>query len=322
MALDDNAMLAMLAPEYRAYVEWLRMQTWPTLSELGPEGARALMREMQQGDVSGYAVTVEQHAVDDFTVQIVKPLMGAAPLPAVIYCHGGGWVLGDFETHARMVREIAAQSGAAIVFVEYARAPEAAFPLSVEQCYRTLEWAAENGAALGLDGARIAVAGDSAGGNLAAVVALLAAKRGGPRICLQALLYAVTDCDFETGSYRDFSAGLNLDLETMQWFWDRYVPDAARRVDPMASPLRAGLDELKGVAPALVVTAGCDVLRDEGEAYARRLADAGVAVAAVRFGGVVHAFMMVDQLAESAEAKAAMNLLCAELRRAFGDASH
>ena len=318
MALDDNAMLAMLAPEYRAYVEWLRARDWPPLDKLTPNDARALMREMQKGDVSRYEVTVERHVVDDFTVQVVRPAKADGLLPIVVYYHGGGWVLGDFETHGRMMCEVAIQSGAAIIFVEYACAPEAAFPRSVEQCYRALEWAAEDGAALGLDAERIAVAGDSAGGNLAAVIAWLVKERGGPPVCLQALLYPVTDCNFSTASYVDFAAGLNLDRAAMQWFWDYYIPDEARRVDPMASPLRAPLNELKHVAPALVITAECDVLRDEGEAYARRLAEAGVPVAAVRFGGVLHAFMMVDQLADSAQAKAAMGLLCAELRQAFG----
>lgn len=321
MALDDKEMLALLAPEYRAYVGWLRTLRWPSLDQLTPQDARLLMRELQSGGAPHHAVTVEQHTVDDFSVQIVRPTKASRPLPIVVYYHGGGWVLGDFDTHARMVREISVQSGAVIVFVEYARAPEAPFPIPVEQCYRALEWAAGQASTLGLDGSRIAIAGDSAGGNLAAAVALLAAKRNGPRICLQSLLYPVADCDFTTASYRDFATGLNLDREAMQWFWNHYLPDEAQRMSPVASPLRASLDELKGLPPALVVTAECDVLRDEGEAYARKLAAAGVPVTAMRFGGVLHAFMMANQLAESAQAKAAMSLLGAQIRQAFGDSS-
>jgi acetyl esterase len=317
MALDENEMLAMLAPEYRTYVEWLRAQGWPPLDQHSVPGARARMRSMQQGGVSSYAVTVERHEIDEFSVQIVKPSGVPEPLPVVVYFHGGGWVLGDFDTHGRMVREIAVQSRAAVVFVEYACAPEVRFPVPLEQCYRALVWAIGRGSDIGLDSTRIAVAGDSAGGNLAAAVSILAARRGGPRISLQALLYPITDCDFTTHGYRDFETGLNLDLPAMRWFWNHYAPDEATRLDPLASPLRSSLDELKALPPALVITAECDVLRDEGEAYARKLAAAGVPVTAVRFGGVLHAFMMIDQLAQETQAASAVRLLAAELRHAF-----
>ncbi len=318
MPLEDQEMLDLLAPEYRAYVEGLRAQGWPPLDQLSAPDARTRMRQMQNGDVSAFAVSVERHAVDGFSAQIVKPLGMPEPLPAVVYCHGGGWALGDFETHGRMARAIAVQSGAAVVFVEYACAPEARYPVPLEQCYRAVTWIAERSGAIGLDAARIAVAGDSAGGNLAAAVSMLAAQRGGPRICLQALLYPVTDCDFTTASYRDFESGLNLDAAAMRWFWNHYAPDEAARLDPLASPLRAPVDALKDLPPALVITAECDVLRDEGEAFARKLAAAGVPVTAVRFGGVLHGFMMIDQLAQERQAASAMRLLATELRQAFG----
>jgi acetyl esterase len=319
MALEDKEMLGLLTPEYRAYVQWLRRQGWPPLDQLSAPDARARMRQMQQGNVSSYAVTAERHAVDEFSVQIVKPSRVPEPLPAIVYYHGGGWVLGDCDTHGRMVREIAVQSQAAVVFVEFARSPEVRYPVLLEQCYRALTWTAERGDTVGLDATRLAVAGDSAGGNLAAAVSMLAAKRGGPNLKLQALLYPITDCDFTTASYRDFETGLNLDAAGMRWFWNHYLPDETLRTDPLASPLRASLDDLKGLPAALVITAECDVLRDEGEAYARKLASAGVSVAAVRFGGVLHAFMMVDQLAHERQAASAMRLLASELRQAFGE---
>lgn len=319
MALDDREMLAMLAPEYRAYVEWLRAQGGPSLDQHSVPDARARMRQMQKGDESSYAVNVERHAIDAFSVQIVKPSGIEEPLPAIVYYHGGGWVLGDRDTHGRMAREIAVQSRAAVVFVEYERAPEVRFPVPLEQCYRALTWVAEQGRALGLDAARIALAGDSAGGNLATTVSMLAAQRGGPQIRLQALLYPVTDCDFTTASYRDFESGLNLDAPAMRWFWNHYAPDEAARTEPLASPLRASFDELGSLPPALIITAECDVLRDEGEAYAHKLAAAGVPVTAVRFGGVLHAFMMVDRLAQERQAASAMRLLASELRHAFGE---
>lgn len=319
MTLDDAKMLALLAPEYRAYTERARAEGGPALSELSVSDAMKLMREMQRADTSSYAVTTERHKIDDFSVLVLKPAFADDLLPAVVYYHGGGWVLGDSETHARTVREIAVQARTAVVFVEYTCAPEAPFPLPLEQCYRALTWAAEHGRSVGIDSSRIAIAGDSAGGNLAAAVALLAVRRGAPEIRLQALLYPVTDCDFTTPSYREFETGLNLDLATMRWFWQQYVPDPVRCLDPLASPLRAQNGDLKGLPPALVITAECDVLRDEGEAYARKLAYAGVPVAAVRFTGTLHGFMVIDELAHETQARSAMRLLAAELRRALND---
>ncbi len=321
MALDDQEMLALLAPEYRRYMEWLRSLGRPPLDQLSVEEARDFMRQLQGAGLAGHAVTTERHTVDEFSVVIVRPAGVDGSLPAIVYYHGGGWVLGDFDTHARMVAEIAVRSRSTIVFVEYARAPEARFPVALEQCYRALAWAAAQGASAGLDAARLIVAGDSAGGTLAAAVALLAARRGGPQIQLQALLYPVMDCDFTTSSYRDFEAGLNLDRAAMRWFWDHYLPDSARRSDPLASPLRASRAELAKMPPALVITAECDVLREEGEAFARKLANAGVAVGAARFPGTLHAFMMIDDLAQSAQARAAMDLLRWQIARAAGDAS-
>lgn len=316
MPLDDRTMLALLAPEYRAYIESSRAAGGPSLGQLSVAEARQYMRDMQTAGLPPGAVNTSQHRVDNFTVRIVRPPGAEGLLPTVIYYHGGGWVLGDFDTHARMVAEIALAAHCAVVFVEYACAPEARFPLTLEQCYCALAWAAAEGTRFGLDANCLSVAGDSAGGNLAAAVALLAARRGGPQIRFQALLYPVTDCDFSTGSYCDFASGLNLDLAAMRWFWDHYLPDAAQRTQPLASPLRASLDELRHLPPALVITAECDVLRDEGEAYGRKLAQAGVPVTSVRFNGVLHGFMLTDEFASSIPAVAAMNLLAAHLQNA------
>jgi acetyl esterase len=311
-------MCTLLAPEYRAYMQRQLAAGGPPLASLTVEEARNLMREMQAADLSTYAVTSERHKVGDFAVDVIRPADASGPLPVVLYLHGGGWVLGDARTHARMMREIVMQSHAAVVFVEYGRAPEFPFPLPLEHCYQALEWVAENGAALGLESSRVAFAGDSAGGNLAAALTLLAKERKGPAICLQALLYPVTDFDFASGSYEEFSTGLNLDRETMRWFWDRYLADDEARKNPLASPLRASPDALQGLPPACVITAECDVLRDEGEAYARRLAEAGVAVTSVRFAGTLHGFMLIDELAGDTQAVWAMHLLVAQLRQALG----
>lgn len=319
MTLDDKEVLGMLLPAYRAYVEWLRAQGWQPLDRLSVADARERMRQTHKSDVSGYAVNVEQHAIGDFLVQIVKPLGVPEPLPAVVYYHGGGWVMGGFDTHGRMVRELAVQSRAAVVFVEYARSPEVRYPAPLEQCYRAVTWVAEQGAAVGLDAARIAVAGDSAGGTLAAGVCMLVTRRSGPKIAMQALIYPIVDCDFTTASYRSFESGLNLTAAGMRWFWNHYAPDEAARLDPLASPSRASRDELKDMPPALVITAEYDVLRDEGEAFARKLAAANVPVMAVRFSGVLHAFMVLAPFARERQAVSAMRLLATELRHAFGE---
>jgi acetyl esterase len=220
-------------------------------------------------------------------------------LPAVVYTHGGGWVLGNFATHERLVRDLTAQTGAAFVFVNYPRSPEARYPTAIEQVYATLTWVAERGGELGLDGSRLAVAGESVGGNMTAAVTLLAKERGGPAIRYQALLYPVTNAAFDTDTYAQFAEGPWLTREAMKWFWDAYLPDAARRSAPTASPLRATLEQLRGLPPALVITDEADVLRDEGEAYGRKLRQAGVDVTAVRYEGVFHDFMMLNALAET-----------------------
>jgi acetyl esterase len=316
MPLDDNKMLALLAPEYRGYIERERAKGGRALEQLTVAEARQLMRDMQTAGAPRGAVTVVRYTVDSFSVRVVRPVGVSGPLPMVVYYHGGGWVLGDFDTHARMVADLAIASGSAIIFVEYALAPETPFPVPLEQCYRALIWAAAQAATLGLDQDCISIAGDSAGGNLAAAVALLSARRGGPQIRLQALLYPVTDCDFSTASYRDFESGLNLDMAAMRWFWDHYISDLAQRMQPLASPLRAPLEEMRNQPPALIITAECDVLRDEGEAFARKLAQAEVPVTAVRFAGVLHGFMMIDELAFSTQAISAMELLGAQLAKA------
>jgi acetyl esterase len=238
-------------------------------------------------------------------IRIYRPGGGRGLLPVVVYTHGGGWVVGGTRTHDRLVRELTVRSGAAVVFVNYSRSPEAVYPAALEEVYTTLTWIAEHGFAHDLDALRLAVAGDSAGGNLAAAVTLLAKERGGPPITAQLLYYPVTDAAFETSSYREFATGFWLRRDAMQWFWDQYAPDVSRRTETTASPLRATAGELAGLPPALVVTAEADVLRDEGEAYAASLRAAGVDVTAVRYLGITHDFVMLNALRETAAARGA-----------------
>jgi acetyl esterase len=238
----------------------------------------------------------------------------AGRLPVVMYFHGGGWVLGDADTFDYFMRELTNGTGAAVVFVEYSRSPEAHYPVALEECYAATKWVAEHGSDLGLNGTQIAVAGDSAGGNLAAAVCLLAGQRGGPEIAAQVLIYPATGSDFDTTSFQDFANGYFLTKENSQWFWQQYTGGKAIDHEPTACPLQATLDQLKDMPPALVITGECDVLRDEGEAYARKLTEAGVAVTATRYLGAIHGFMGINALADTPAARAATAQVSAMLR--------
>ncbi|MFI6071885.1 alpha/beta hydrolase [Actinoplanes sp. NPDC051343] len=262
--------------------------------------------ESLQSGVQVPSVSVEDLVIaSGVKIRIYRPAGARGLLPVVVYTHGGGWVVGGTRTHDRLVRELTARSGAAFVFVSYSRSPEAVYPAAIEEVYNTLNWVATDGFGRGLDFARMAVAGDSAGGNLTAAVALLAGQRGGPRLAAQLLYYPVTDAAFDTPSYREFATGYWLRRDAMQWFWDQYAPDASRRTEITASPLRATAADLAGLPPALVVTAEADVLRDEGEAYAASLRAAGVDVTAVRYLGITHDFVMLNALKDTAAARAA-----------------
>lgn len=301
----------------RCFLRGIRAAKGSRLHELSVEQARVLMSEMQTADVSGYPVEAQKIDLESYSLHIIRPRNTSEPLPAVMFFHGGGWALGDVTTHARLVREIAAGVHAAVVFVSYSLAPEARYPKAVEECYAATRFVHDQAASFCIDPSRLAVVGDSSGGNLAAAVALLAAQRSGPSLRLQVLLYPVLDCDFGTPSYEDFGKGFNLDRETMKWFWNLYLPDATLRPQPLASPLRATLSELSLLPPTLIVSSEFDVLRDEGEAYARKLADAGVRVTAVRFLGTVHGFAMADALAATPGAIDCLRLLLDSLQGAF-----
>jgi acetyl esterase/lipase len=293
-----------LEPAAQALADALAAGGGPPLYTLSPGDARAVLDQAQSGDVAMAPAKIEQHTIPtgpDGTVSVtlVRPMARNGSLPAVVYTHGGGWVLGNFATHERLVRDLTAQTGAAFVFVNYPRSPEARYPVAIEQVYATVQWVARLGAELGLDGSRLAVAGESVGGNMTAAVTLLAKERGGPEIRYQALLYPVTNAAFGTDTYEQFAEGPWLTRNAMQWFWDAYTPDGSKRSEPTASPLKATLEQLRGLPPALVITDEADVLRDEGEAYGRKLRQAGVDVTAVRYEGVFHDFMMLNALAET-----------------------
>ncbi|WP_410658413.1 alpha/beta hydrolase [Amycolatopsis sp. lyj-112] len=304
-----------LEPAAQAFVE--ATATPPFLFQLPPEEGRKAVDEVQAGDVELPAADVETTHVDGTEVRIVRPPGATGPLPVIVYIHGAGWVFGNFHTHERLVRELAVGTGAAVVFPEYDRSPEARYPVAIEQNYAVAKWVAEHGAENGLDSTKIAIAGDSVGGNMAAALTLLAKQRGDVTFRQQVLFYPVTDASFETESYQKFADGYFLALEGMKWFWDQYTTDPAQRAEITVSPLRASLDELSGLPPALVITGEADVLRDEGEAYAAKLRQAGVSVTAVRYQGIVHDFVMLNTLRETHAADAAIKQAIAVLRAAL-----
>lgn len=294
----------------------------PPLYELTPQEARDALVAVQRVDLEAPPTTVEAETLQvgptgSVRIHIVRPEVAVGPLPVVMYFHGGGWVIGDFETHEPLVRELAHQSQAAVVFVDYDRSPEAKYPTANEQAYAATKFLAEQGAEFGLDGGRLAVAGDSAGGNMATVVALMAKERGGPRILFQLLYYPVTDASMSQATYETYADGFWLLTKTMAWLWDQYLPIGTNRQEITVAPLHASLDELRGLPPALVVVSENDVLRDEGEAYARKLLQSGVETACIRFNGTIHDFVMINALAKTPQSRAAVIAGAEALRHAL-----
>ena len=295
----------------------------PPIYTLSPVDARSVLARAQSIPVGKPSAQIEDIALPvgptgSVPIRIVRPVGAAEALPAVVYIHGGGWVLGDRDTHDRLIREIAVGAQAAVVFVDYSRAPEARYPIAIEQAYAATRYVADNGANFHIDPLRLAVAGDSVGGNMAAAVTLMAAQRRGPKIAFQVLFYPVTDAGFDTPSYVRFADGPWLTRRAMEWFWDAYLPDPAARQQPTATPLNASLDQLAGLPEALVIVDENDVLRDEGEAYARKLSDAGVRVTSIRYNGTVHDFVMLNALADTPATRGAIAQAVGALRGALG----
>jgi acetyl esterase/lipase len=294
----------------------------PYLFDLAPAEGRKAVDEVQSGDIEKPDVdeewiTVSGGPTGSVRARIVKPAGAEGSLPVIIYIHGAGWVFGNAHTHDRLVRELAVGAGAAVVFPEYDLSPEARYPVAIEQNYAVAQWVVEQGASKGLDASRLAVAGDSVGGNMTAALTLMAKERGDIPLVQQVLFYPVTDSDFDTGSYHQFATGYFLRRDGMQWFWDQYTTDEKQRAEITASPLRATTEQLTGLPPALVITGEADVLRDEGEAYANKLREAGVAVTAVRFQGIIHDFVMLNALRETHAAEAAITMAVHTLRTAL-----
>ena len=304
----------------QTFLDVLNAGTGKPLEQLAPKDARAVLSGAQAGvkltlpkaDVSQKTIQVDGKPLD---LTIVRPAGVKGTLPVFMFFHGGGWVLGDYPTHERLVRDLVVGSGAVAVFVNYTPSPEARYPVAINQAYGATKWVAEHGKEISVDGKRLAVAGNSVGGNMAAVVSLMAKDKGTPAIKFQLLLWPVTDANFNTSSYNQYAEGHFLTKNMMKWFWDNYTTDAHQRAEIYASPLRATTDQLKGLPPALIQTADADVLRDEGEAYGRKLDQAGVPVTVVRYNGMIHDYGLLNVVSQVPAVRSALLQASDELKQ-------
>ena len=306
----------------RAFLKVLNSGTGKPIEQLSPVEARAVLTGAQNSvkvDLSGIIVSEKTIMQDGLTIKItiVKPINAKGLLPVFMFFHGGGWVLGDFPTHKRMIRDIVVESGAVGVYVGYTPSPEAHYPVAINQAYAATKWVATHGKEIGVDGKRLAVAGNSVGGNMAAVVALMAKDKKGPVIKLQVLLWPVMDANFDTESYKLYGTGRFLSANMMKWFWDNYTMDANQRKEIYASPLQATIEQLKGLPRALIQTDENDVLRDEGEAYGRKLDEAGVKVTVTRYNGMIHDWGLLNPLSNLTGTKSVLLQAAAEIKNAL-----
>jgi acetyl esterase len=306
----------------RSFLESLQQNPGPPIYTLLPDKARAVLSGLQASStVQKLPAEIENRTIPggpnakEISITIVRPQSNSNEiLPVVMYFHGGGWVLGGFDTHERLVRELANKANVVVIFVNYTPSPEAKYPVALEEAYAATKWIAQNGKTVNVNASRLAVAGDSVGGNMAAAVALLAKERGGPLIRFQLLFYPVTDANFETSSYMKYQEGYWLSREAMKWFWDNYVSNQTNIKEPTVSPLQASIDRLRGLPPTLIINGEFDVLRDEGEAYAHKLMEAGVQVTAVRYHGTIHDFVMLNALSDTPAARGAIDQASNSLR--------
>jgi acetyl esterase len=295
----------------------------PPINTLMPNAARAVLSRVQKSaNVPMPDVSVEDRVLHvgpagATRIRVVRPAGVTDTLPVILYIHGGGWVLGDKETHDRLIRELAVGANAVLVFVDYERAPESRYPTAIEQSYAVLDYVAKHPTEFGADVSRLVIAGDSVGGNMAAVTAIMAKERSGPDLAAQLLFYPVTDASMSTGSYEAFAEGPWLTKRAMAWYWDQYLPDPSERAEIHVSPLNASIEQLRNLPQTLLIVDENDVLRDEGEAYGRKLAQAGVRVTSLRYNGTIHDFMILNAIAQTPAVRAAVSESCSFLRFVF-----
>jgi len=304
----------------KAFLKVLNSSDGPPLESLPPLDAREVLVGAQASvpvDLSGIeesekTITTQGHTIK---LNVVRPEGVKGKLPVFMFIHGGGWVLGDYPTHKRMVRDLVVLTGFAGVFVNYTRTPDAKYPQAINEIYAATKWVAEHGEEINVDGRNLAVVGNSVGGNMTAVTALKAKDEGGPEIKLHIMMWPVTDAYFETESFKQFGEKRFLTTPLMKWMWDLYTTDPKQRKEIYAAPLQATVEQLKGLPPALIQVAESDILRDEGEAYGRKLDEAGVRVTTVRYDGMIHDFGLLNGLAEEPAVRSLFEHAAAELKK-------
>ena len=312
---EPSSRLPNLTKDTEEFINEIESENTTPLYELTPQEARDFLKNLQSKTFKKIDADIEEIDIEGVKTFVVKPLTDTTKkLPAVLYLHGGGWVMGDEYVFDNLIRKIANCSDTVVVFPQYSPAPEAQYPQQINEAYSVLNYIYNNAEKLNIDKNKIALMGDSAGGNMATVLALKSKDEKGPKIKFQLLLYPVTNADMDTDSYENFADGPWLSKKAMEWFWDAYVPEKIDRKNKYVSPLHADVEELKNLPSTLIITAENDVLRDEGEAYARKLDNAGVDVINVRINGTIHDFMMLNALSETEPVKGALKIICFVLK--------
>lgn len=311
-----------IEPITQKFLDNINSQKGSPIYELSIEDARKVLSKVQDINITKLPAAIEDYTIPvgpkgEINIRIIRPKNNELKLPAVMYFHGGGWILGDKNIYDRLIREISNGAQVAIVFVDYDKSPESQYPTAIEEAYAATKYISENGNSFNLNSSKLAVMGDSVGGNMATVITILAKERGGPKIDYQVLFYPVTDSNFETESYKEFANGYWLSTEAMKWFWNAYLPSENERKKYTVSPLQASIEQLKDLSPALVITNECDVLRDEGEAYAHKLIKAGIETTAVRLLGTIHDCAMLNSLADTPAVRGAIELANIKLSQVF-----
>ncbi len=301
----------------QAFLNVLNAGDGKPMEQMTPQEARQVLIGAQKGvtlpsaQVAEKIITVNGQSIK---LKIVKPDNATGTLPVFMFFHGGGWVLGDFPTHERLIRDLVRSSGAAAVYVDYTPSPEAHFPVAINQAYEATKWVAEHGQEIGVDGSRLGLVGNSVGGNMVASVALQAKQFNGPKIRYNVMLWPVTDANFDSTSYNQYENGYFLTKNMMKWFWDNYTTNASDHNNILASPLRATTEQLKGFPQTLIQTAELDVLRDEGEAFGRKLDAAGVPVTVTRYNGMIHDYGLLNPLSQEPTVRTALEQAGAALQ--------
>lgn len=317
---EPNSKLPNLNTQTEEFISELEAQDNKPLYKLTPTQAREFLQNLQKesykeipADVKD--ITIFTDIAGNVNLRVVRPKGNEEKLPAILYIHGGGWVIGDKNCFDMLIRKIAIHTNSVVFFPEYSLSPEEKFPKALEQIYAVLRYIYEEHEEFNIDQNRIAIAGDSVGGNMATATAIKIKNDGGANLLFQCLFYPVTNADMDTHSYDQFRDGPWLTKKAMEWFFDSYVPDKTIRDDIYISPLQADESELAGLPPTLIITAENDVLRDEGEAYARKLDSANVDVLNVRINGTIHDFLMLNALSDTEPAKGALMFACKTLKK-------